>query len=449
MDPISILGGAVIDIDGNGPPGDFPGWLREIVDRALGTNAFHSKPRSASDEAIASLVRVNPHELEEKDCPICFDPYEIKETEVEEEETENPYLHTKQVYDQLISEDKILMEKLNSYGINLESMESRSRFCDPAMFFPTDYTGSHYSRFPQCNLSTLQKVTLEDQFPDYEDQDKIKEDKDDRIKQFKKDGHIAVKMPECDHIFGMSCIVEWLKSNVSCPLCRKEVDAKDESPAIKKETRLNQITRSNFNNRDAALFHIRKHSTDVFNPFKRPFNPSITPVTDSYMPQDWVTPSTQSRVRVRDPEIVVPKRFPFPDPIPLTRAIPISRFHRRTRSQPSTTPQQTPGTASSNASGTRRVNFSPHTTNIDDLHDESSGSESSASSLLNSTVTSPTVESDGNARNNTLSFMQRLHNRLSRNRGNQEEEHRGGPDRTRRNGGNGRRHPYSREPSDD
>lgn len=35
--------------------------------------------------------------------------------------------------------------------------------------------------------------------------------------------HSAVEMP-CGHIFGRSCLYEWLKSNRSCPLCRVKVD---------------------------------------------------------------------------------------------------------------------------------------------------------------------------------------------------------------------------------
>ncbi|KAF7860796.1 hypothetical protein EAF04_008314 [Stromatinia cepivora] len=35
--------------------------------------------------------------------------------------------------------------------------------------------------------------------------------------------HEPVKMPNCRHIFGRSCITEWLMSHNTCPLCRNEV----------------------------------------------------------------------------------------------------------------------------------------------------------------------------------------------------------------------------------
>jgi hypothetical protein len=38
------------------------------------------------------------------------------------------------------------------------------------------------------------------------------------------DPHYAVQLPQCNHIFGRPCIVEWLRSHVSCPLCRREVE---------------------------------------------------------------------------------------------------------------------------------------------------------------------------------------------------------------------------------
>ncbi|TGO48029.1 hypothetical protein BCON_0254g00010 [Botryotinia convoluta] len=36
--------------------------------------------------------------------------------------------------------------------------------------------------------------------------------------------HKACAMPKCSHIFGRYCIIQWLKDNSTCPLCRNEVD---------------------------------------------------------------------------------------------------------------------------------------------------------------------------------------------------------------------------------
>ncbi|KAF7860797.1 hypothetical protein EAF04_008315 [Stromatinia cepivora] len=39
------------------------------------------------------------------------------------------------------------------------------------------------------------------------------------------DSHEPVKMPECPHVFGKHCIVQWLSENKvpTCPMCRKKV----------------------------------------------------------------------------------------------------------------------------------------------------------------------------------------------------------------------------------
>lgn len=41
--------------------------------------------------------------------------------------------------------------------------------------------------------------------------------------------HVAVELP-CKHVFGQSCLAEWLKSNMTCPLCRTAI--KDEVAEI-------------------------------------------------------------------------------------------------------------------------------------------------------------------------------------------------------------------------
>lgn len=366
----------IVDFEvSNGDTNGIPFWLRDVFDRALDAAGLGN--RLASDNAIANLVKVDPTQLIDKECAICYDKFQMEKVEVKESLEQ----HDNEKRKELLQQDKEFKEKLrDEYGIQLECIFKSSTFKDPPLFLPTDVGCSMYSRFPQRNLSTFESVTMDDQFPGYSNDSTERKEK--RIEQYKREGHIAVKMPECGHIFGLSCIVEWLKAHVSCPLCRKEVEARKNDPSVSRREDIEENVVANYNNESEIVEHLINHSTDVFRPFRRPFNPRITPVTDSYMDQNWATPPYQSRpIQSRDPSIVLPKRFPFPEPFGgsslsrLRRGSRESRRVRRARSMNDNDEEQEARRrrSGSNESGrsARRVNFSPHTTNIDDLHDSS------------------------------------------------------------------------------
>ncbi|RLV91550.1 Sporulation-specific protein 2 [Spathaspora sp. JA1] len=444
MDPPEFLS-TVIDFDINpiSTSDILPTWLRDVLERALGASGLTADTtvKSASDEAISSLVKLDYSIIRDSECPICFESY--KEGIKQAEKVDNPrdnYVHDLNTYNMLLSNDCDLVQKLGEVGVFIESKQESAKFNDPGLFFPTDLGGSHYSRFPQRNLSTLKIVREEDQFPGYKDKQQTEEEKEKRIKEFKREGHIAVKMPECGHIFGLSCIVEWLKSNVSCPLCRKEVEAKINDPKADSISTIKTL--HNFNSEESVSDHINNHSTDVFNPYRRPYNPAVTPITDSHLPQNWVTPYTQTKVNVTDPDLVLPRKFPFFESqvhaVPIRRRTSFRTQRRRQPQQPQQrTPQQNETNQRSPQTNERRVNFSPHTTNIGDLND----SDISTGVLHDSSDSYPEQELPTQEQpRNPLSFIQRIQSRLSRTPS-------GGPDRGRL--ARERRHPYLRPPEED
>ncbi|KAM0309758.1 hypothetical protein ACHAO8_008744 [Botrytis cinerea] len=50
--------------------------------------------------------------------------------------------------------------------------------------------------------------------------------------------HEPVKMPECQHVFGKCCIVQWLGDNTpsTCPMCRRVVPLPRDEPVTQNET---------------------------------------------------------------------------------------------------------------------------------------------------------------------------------------------------------------------
>jgi hypothetical protein len=466
------FGTTVIDVDmdmgAELPDNDeFPTWLRDMIGGALTATGLRPKRTAASDEALESLVNVDVSTLDDINCPICYEPYEVVSPKTDSskpgEETVRRY--NDQDYNEIVAEDVNLVRNLAARGVSVQSLQHRSTFEDPALFFPTDDGCVNYSRFPTRNLSSLELVTLQDQFPNYEDDDTIKRKKQEKHARLQVQGHIAVKIPKCGHVFGKSCVVEWFKNNVSCPLCREEVEAsKEDDPLYKRTQTVTNSVNCHYNRNDDMINHILHHSTDIFNPYRRPFNPAITPLTDSYMSQDWATPYSESMTRIgsRDPNLVLPRRFPFPEPRVL--AFPLSRnlFFPR-RNQRNTSDEENRRDNNGNNNGERTENDNENENENENGTNEGNTQDGSIvitesnvrnetsqpnvgfnmstnSSENDDTDSSTTNSSFGTNHHNSSFFHPRQGDELNDSRASSPQRT-GGPERSRRIG---RVHPYGR-----
>lgn len=155
--------------------GNLPNNLRDLVESVMRSNGPRKK--KATKEAIKRLKLVDSSKLKdsEKLCSICYEPF-----------------------DELNNNDTKQTDKCKVTAARNRELLSD----DPPILFPKNSTASTYSEYQR-----LVKPSAQGQSNEGEQKE-----------------HIPVQMP-CGHIFGRSCLLEWLKSNISCPLCRREVEA--------------------------------------------------------------------------------------------------------------------------------------------------------------------------------------------------------------------------------
>lgn len=317
MDPPNIGAGmfntAVFetDLEGNviSSDGDLPFWLRDIIDRAFNTSGIRIHRKVATADAIASLEDVETPNLEDESCPICYDPYVTNKNK--KLKTDGSVLPSVEAEDPRVASLDAMVRELVPFGVKLSTATESSQFNDPSLFMPIDPGAQDPVRFPQRNLHTYARVPMGEMFPSMGSKKEPARSRDGL-------SHTPVKMPNCSHVFGKPCIMEWLGSNVSCPVCRKEVEAVQDSDPI--SVKIASIKRNcNFiftQDPEAMVSHLVEHLTDVFNPHRRPHNPAITPLTDSLLSQAWATPSypahlVPDRTETSDPLMIMARKFPL------------------------------------------------------------------------------------------------------------------------------------------
>lgn len=348
----NFMNAAVFDLDVDGGQStDLPELIRAVLNRTL--NGGRPNKKTASERVIKSLQDLPLLSIAEKECPICYEPYEEKLLKRQREKRSSAQL----LIDE--SNDFYLQLRHGRNDFSVQTAEEAQQFNDPSLFFADDQTGSTYTRFPMRNITTLQDPSAEEVLPG-------SVSKEERLKQeIDEAGHTPVKMPSCEHIFGRACIVQWLKSSVSCPLCRSEVEVQKHSdPRIRKAEEIRENIEFHYNDHESAVTHLAYHLTDVFRPYRRPYTPHVTSLTDSFIPQATATPSNSIPVGVQEPEIVIPRPFPVGEgPILVSHTVPIATIHEpRVRAQASQAPRQSPPATATNtdrSGGPDRTRRSP------------------------------------------------------------------------------------------
>ncbi|CAH6722600.1 hypothetical protein CLIB1444_10S02124 [[Candida] jaroonii] len=111
--------------------------------------------------------------------------------------------------------------------------------------------------------------------------------------------HIPIEMP-CKHIFGKSCLCEWLKNHSTCPLCRKAIED-PEATADSGEDNSNNIRENilrmgenRWNVDGSNVMAISGTEFDeIFNNFRANLNPSTTTTSTTPSTTSSTTSTTQ------------------------------------------------------------------------------------------------------------------------------------------------------------
>lgn len=182
----------------NNPSNRDPRFIQEFI--RLATQMAYStivsglsKSKGITLEKFNSFLPTKEHELSEEcnTCSICFDNYEFALNDVMSSSMDETILLKKRKlnYRDSKSTDSLVSES------STNSNERSERNSGDRLGQPTDNAA------PVKFLADF-KGTF---------------------------GHVPIQMP-CGHIFGKSCLFEWLKNHNTCPLCRSSVsDGEDHS----------------------------------------------------------------------------------------------------------------------------------------------------------------------------------------------------------------------------
>ncbi|OBA22860.1 hypothetical protein METBIDRAFT_19783, partial [Metschnikowia bicuspidata var. bicuspidata NRRL YB-4993] len=297
------------DLDGNlVNNGEMPFWLRDIIERAFSASGIRTNKKVASKDAIASLQNVDLADLSNDSCPICYETYTMEKNKKKKANPEDEVKESLKYGNKL---DKIA-HKMVQKGVSIPTLEENRVFRDPYLFIPVDSTAHNHLRFPIMKLYTKDRVTHSEMFP------ALKQDTQSSVDTSNCE-HIPVSMPHCGHVFGKPCIIEWLNGHVSCPLCRKEVEALRDTDPLSKKLALIKENCNFVLTLDPDLFvsHIANCLTDIFNPPRKTMNPLVVPLTDTTVPQVWATPLypldmvAEYKSNAADPPLILTRKFPL------------------------------------------------------------------------------------------------------------------------------------------
>ncbi|GMG26692.1 unnamed protein product [Ambrosiozyma monospora] len=346
----------------------------------------HSKHKKAKKDALMKMlkpVKISDLPPDTRTCSICLDEFE-------------EYEEGKDYSKQQQSETKPQLEKSGT-KLELPHYFDGYELNDPPISFPEDETATTETQYSiSQDIPAARIDLLQQQLQQSLSHSSSNTSLDNNEENAHDKAHYAVKIPQCNHIFGRSCIMEWWGTHISCPLCRRDLE-----PAL---------TENVGSGRSSAAF------------------PSIVfysvALTEVFIPVNWMVimanPAAEGP-RIDDPDVNMPiegQGFSFgtragPDPN-VPRNPDYSTFLHPNSDNQSPSAQQNSSTTQSTNNTTptttnERSNISQNSssnTNNNSTNESESGSSSNLSSV---STTMPIHRTAGPTRSNSRVRNDRSH----------------------------------------
>lgn len=245
--------------------------IAEVINNIVNTFNNTDGPNQHRRISQTTLEKLKPMLLEDipqdqaEKCPICYEPFVNADDEISD--SQRSTLNNGNIESTISN-----TVNENSSTTNLPMGWKGYNFSDPSISFPAIETGTYQHAYT---------LNIESEYGQQQQQQQTDTDNSNENTDDENEIHYAVQLPQCHHVFGKPCIVEWLQSNTSCPLCRREIED-DETDGESSTVGATEST-------EAAT------RTFVYD----------RAITETYIPVDWTAPFSAGYT-LSDPPLTLP-----------------------------------------------------------------------------------------------------------------------------------------------